>query len=64
MNQQSQQPCERRVGRRLLLMAGIALGIVALALVIVLGKSLLGWDVRETGRSSARTTAGNVRSNP
>ena len=49
MNQQSQQPCERRVGRRLLLMAGIALGIVALALVIVLGKSLLGWDVPRNG---------------
>ncbi len=34
MNPQAQQPCERRIGRRLVLMAGLALGVVALTLVL------------------------------
>src|SRR5947209_3515760 len=49
MNQESQRPCERRVGRRFLLMAGLALAIVTLALVLLYSTGFLAWDLPPKG---------------
>ncbi len=49
MNQQAQQPCERRALRRFLLMAGLVAGIVTLALVLMFSTSFLASDLPPRG---------------